>query len=118
MAQNPAVQDKLYQELSSVLHGGDYDEKLSSQLPYMKQCFKESTRISPIIPANPKRLRADITLKSGHVAPAGMDVYVGLPALNRDPEFFEEPEKLLLSVGPMKPRQRESKREIRSLTTP
>ena len=95
MAQNPDVQEKLSKELTSVFGGGDYDEKLSSKLPYMKQCFKESSRMDAVSSMTIKQLQKDLTLHSGQVVPAGMDLGLCLPILHKDPKYFEEPEKFI-----------------------
>lgn len=70
LGRNPHVQDKLYQEVLSVV---GQDEDVTSQslakLSYLKACVKESMRLNPIVAALGRILDQDIVL-SGYNVPA------------------------------------------------
>lgn len=70
LGRNPHVQDKLYQEVLSVV---GQDENVTSQslakLSYLKACVKESMRLNPIVAALGRILDQDIVL-SGYNVPA------------------------------------------------
>lgn len=70
LGRNPHVQDKLYQEVLSVV---GQDEDVTSQslakLSYLKACVKESMRLNPILSSLGRILDQDIVL-SGYNVPA------------------------------------------------
>lgn len=73
LAKNPDKQEKLRQEIRGILP--TVQSKLSPEslnnIPYMRACFKESMRISPIISGGGRSTGRDIILK-GYQIPKGV----------------------------------------------
>lgn len=91
LAENPAVQDKLYEELKTVLAGGDYDEAKSGQLPYLRMVFKELYRIAPPVPGTFRILNQAVTLHSGEVLPVDTNVILCPESIMKDTRYFDKP---------------------------
>lgn len=65
LATNQKVQDKLREEVMTLLPNADVDltpESLNS-LPYMRACLKESMRLTPIIAGNVRAAGRDLVLQ-------------------------------------------------------
>jgi len=95
LAMFPEVQEKLYRELSTVLQGADYDQSKTSQLPYMKACFKESLRMDPVSNTIQRILHDDVPLKSGHILPTGIQAYLCPAVIFRDPDYVDRPDEFI-----------------------
>ena len=65
----------------------------SKNMKYLELCIKEALRLYPILPISPRGTTKDVTLPDGRIIPEGVDVYVLLHEIHRDPEYFPEPEK-------------------------
>ncbi|KAL7464025.1 hypothetical protein ACHAXS_004367 [Conticribra weissflogii] len=98
LASNPDVQTKLAKELQSVLKGADLTtvEQIES-LPYLRACIRESHRLTPVAPIQPKKMRkdVDIVLPNGDIyrVEAGKRISLNLRAFPMDPQFVENPTK-------------------------
>lgn len=95
IASNPKVQTKLAEELSEKLNGADVTtvEQMES-LTYLKACYRESHRLTPVAPLSAKTLEQDITVVSGGKAyevSAGQRMSLNLRGLPMDPKFVEDP---------------------------
>ncbi|XP_054270349.1 cytochrome P450 4C1-like [Macrosteles quadrilineatus] len=95
LASNPEIQDKVVEEVRTVLGDSDrdptYQELLA--LKYTEQVIKETLRLYPAVPYIGRYLYEDFTLPSGHLLPAGTSLSLVLFKLHRDPKVFPEPEK-------------------------
>lgn len=91
LGRNPHVQDKLYQEVESVV-GKDADVTSQSlaKLSYLKACLKETMRLHPVISANSRILDEDIELRGYHV-PAGTFIVLENYCTARSEKYFEDP---------------------------
>lgn len=73
IAKNPDKQEILRQEIRSILP--QPDSKLSSDslshIPYLRACFKESIRLSPIVAGGIRAAGQDIVLQ-GYQIPKGV----------------------------------------------
>ncbi|KAL6044601.1 Cytochrome P450 3A4 [Balamuthia mandrillaris] len=93
LAKNPEVQDKLAEELRRELKGGDLDDpEQLRRLPYLKNVFKESTRISPATMGTVRTLEEDIQLGE-HVIPKKTRIMLLMNLLGRDANMYPEPER-------------------------
>lgn len=88
MAKNPDKQEKLHQELTSVLKesggmDGPLDVDMLRRMPYLKACFRESHRITPPSYLLTQRdLREPITI-GGYSIPAGVSLdFISYPMQN------------------------------------
>lgn len=91
LARFPEVQEKLYQDLESVLGN---DEEVTpehlTKLPYLKACLKESMRLTPSITVLARFLDEDVVL-SGYQVPAKTLVLMDLYAASRSEKYFKDP---------------------------
>jgi cytochrome P450 len=95
IASNPDIQTKLAKELKETLNGADVTtvEQMES-LTYLKQCFRESHRLTPTSPLSIKTLEEDIDVVTNDQAysiPAGQRISLNLRGLPMDPKFVENP---------------------------
>ncbi|CAH3047031.1 unnamed protein product, partial [Porites lobata] len=91
LARFPDVQEKLYQEIDSVL--GKDDDVLPSHLAklrYLKACLKESMRLNPTFPVMSRILEEDVVL-SGYNVPAKTLVVLEFYATTRSDKYFKDP---------------------------
>ncbi|GAB6020588.1 hypothetical protein CHUAL_003267 [Chamberlinius hualienensis] len=77
LARNQSVQERLYNEIKTVLP--DTNAVITpihfNNLPFLKACFKEIHRLSPVIDAFSSILRQDLVL-GGYQVPAGTNVII------------------------------------------
>jgi cytochrome P450 len=93
LAENQEVQEKLYDELMSVLGGDDYNE--SSNLTYLKCCIKEVNRIAPGVPGTIRVLNQDVTLHSGETLVKDTVVIICPAAVLQDSKYMDKPEQFI-----------------------
>lgn len=78
IARNPHVQQKLFDEIRTVLPGGDADEitvaHLQHQIPYTRAVLKELFRINPVSVGVGRTTNSDLIL-SGYNVPKGVSIY-------------------------------------------
>ncbi|CAG9791318.1 unnamed protein product [Diatraea saccharalis] len=93
MAYHPDCQEKLYNEIKSVL--GDSDRDVTDddlkRMPYLEMVFKETLRLFPIGAMLQRTVTEDIAILSGYL-PAGSSMTVSIFHLHRDPRFWDNPE--------------------------
>ncbi|XP_070577403.1 25-hydroxyvitamin D-1 alpha hydroxylase, mitochondrial-like isoform X3 [Ptychodera flava] len=95
LAWNTDVQQKLYQEISSVVpKGQEITKEHLRNLRYLKAVVRESMRLHPVAPGFSRILASDVVLCGYHV-PAETVVVVHTGLMSRDPELFEDPDKFL-----------------------
>ncbi|EDV24791.1 uncharacterized protein TRIADDRAFT_25545 [Trichoplax adhaerens] len=94
LGKNPDIQEKLYQEVSSVLKNGQFPDSQSVQkMPYLKGVIKESERLYPVLIATSRILAQDVVLSGYHV-PAETRVYMMMHLAARDESIFDEATKI------------------------
>lgn len=98
LANTPAAQQRLYQELSEAFPDGVVDPGVVSKLPYLTATVNETLRLSPIAVAVPRLLRVPAKL-AGYELPPGTIVAASVYAAHRSdawqrPDDFE-PERFL-----------------------
>ncbi|XP_030754114.1 cytochrome P450 4d2-like [Sitophilus oryzae] len=94
LAQNPTIQDKVYQEICEVI-GNDPKEEITlsqiNNLKYMDIVVKEALRIYQPVPLIERNIDADWIL-DGIKIPKNTTVAIFLYGMNRDPHVFPDPE--------------------------
>jgi cytochrome P450 len=94
LGQNPAVEQRLLEELESVL--GNRWPQLGDvpKLTYTEAVIKESMRLYPPAYAFSRRVVSDATVGGFHV-PAGTAILLSQWVIHRDPRWFAEPDQFL-----------------------
>ncbi|XP_002075257.3 probable cytochrome P450 4d14 [Drosophila willistoni] len=95
LSRNPEAQARCFQEIREVI-GDDktrpVDMKDLGQLKYLECAIKESLRLFPPVPLIGRYVAEDTEL-NGKLIPANTNVILLTYHAQRDPEFFEEPNK-------------------------
>lgn len=96
MVHNPNIQEKVQNELDSILQPGDIPSiRDRLKCPYTEGVISESQRMSPVAPViGPRRVTRD-TYIDGYFIPKGTVVLLNLYASNMDPEKWESPEVMM-----------------------
>ncbi|XP_044746952.1 probable cytochrome P450 49a1 [Coccinella septempunctata] len=94
LSQNPDKQEKLYQELKTVLPDVDSNFTVETQekIPYLKACIKETLRMYPVIIGNGRSLQSDTKIGGYHI-PKGTHVIFPHLVVSNSEEYFSEPER-------------------------
>ncbi|XP_064615692.1 cytochrome P450 3A24-like [Liolophura sinensis] len=92
LANHPDIQKKLCKEIDDVLEGKTPDYDNIQQLPYLEMCLHESMRLFPPILRLSRAAEEDICIK-GYFLPKGTGVSVPVFVLQRDPEYWPNPDK-------------------------
>ncbi|ODM94789.1 E3 ubiquitin-protein ligase BRE1B [Orchesella cincta] len=101
LATYPEHQKKIVEELDSIF-GEGFDpstfQVTMNQVKEMKHldlCLKEVLRLYPPLSMSPKRTTEDIQLDDGRVIPAGVQLFVFMYWIHRDPKYFPDPEAFI-----------------------
>ncbi|KAM7362618.1 cytochrome P450 CYP12A2-like [Cochliomyia hominivorax] len=96
LAQNPAKQEKLRQEVLKALPQKDseFNENAMKNMPYLRACIKESLRYYPLIVGNARVPVKDVVV-SGYRVPKGTQVSMVITSLTRDPNHYPRPNEYL-----------------------
>ncbi|XP_036149656.1 probable cytochrome P450 6a13 [Monomorium pharaonis] len=99
LANHPEVQEKLREEVMSVLsrYDGEITYEGLKEMTYMDQVFNETLRHIPAAVAMKKRCTEEFELKGSdgivcRVKP-GMEILIPVQALHKDPQYWNHPEK-------------------------
>eukprot|EP00002_Diphylleia_rotans_P024828 TRINITY_DN48_c0_g1_i8.p1 TRINITY_DN48_c0_g1~~TRINITY_DN48_c0_g1_i8.p1 ORF type:complete len:514 (+),score=140.06 TRINITY_DN48_c0_g1_i8:55-1596(+) len=93
LCHNPDIQEKLMQEIDQVMGERtvvEYEDIIA--LKYLKMVFDETLRFYPLVPFLARANVKDTTV-AGYDIPANSNVMIPLIALNKLPQFWDEPEK-------------------------
>ncbi len=103
LSQNPTVEDKMYEELCSVLGDGDADKGNSSynsriptiedvpKLEYTEKVFRESMRLYPPVWGIGRQAINDYKV-SKYVIPAGSVIFMSQYVMHRNPRYYSDPD--------------------------
>lgn len=95
LGQHKDVQQKVYEEIKSVVDGTG-GEPLNTadfnSMNYTDRVIKETMRLYPPVPFISRDLTDDIRLSSGHRVPKGTQCNLHIYDLHRDPEQFPNPD--------------------------
>jgi cytochrome P450 len=92
VSQHPEVEAKLLRELHEVLRGRTPTAADLPSLPYTDMVVREAMRLYPPAPGFAREPIEDVNIGGYHV-PKGSLVTVNTYALQRDPRFFDNPER-------------------------
>ena len=92
LAQHPAVEAKLHNELDHVLTGRQPTMADLPNLPYTLQVIKESMRLYPPAWILNGRLALENAELGGYTIPKGSTIFISPYVMHRLPQYFEEPE--------------------------
>lgn len=89
MAIHPIYQDRLYNELKSILPEIDMDitRQHIDQMAYTERCIRETLRLFPTGPFTGRCPDQDVQLKN-YTIPAGTNIICGLRQLMRSPKHW------------------------------
>ncbi|GBP62019.1 Probable cytochrome P450 301a1, mitochondrial [Eumeta japonica] len=85
----PEVQERLFEEISSVLQGRTLQPGDLAQMPYLKACVKEVLRMYPVVIGNGRQLTKD-TIICGYNIPKGTQVIFQHYVMGNSDEYFTE----------------------------
>ena len=91
LSQNPAIEERLYEELRGVLGGRPPEVADLQRLPYLQAVMNESLRLYP--PAYVvARMAIEPCQIGGYDIPLGATILLSPWVTHRDPRFFDDPE--------------------------
>ncbi|KAK0729565.1 cytochrome P450 [Lasiosphaeris hirsuta] len=94
LTKHPRVLGKLQAEIDTVLGNGDFlPEKIDrNRLPYLKAVVMEVLRWHAVTPIPlPREVLADVEVR-GYVIPKGTTVMTNVYTIQRDPNFYKDPD--------------------------
>ncbi|XP_012941709.1 cytochrome P450 3A24 [Aplysia californica] len=92
LAKHPDIQEKLYEEIQSVVTSQSPSHEELGQLTYMEQVINETLRLYPPAPLITRKASETRTYGSITI-PKGADVIVPIGMILTDPKHFPDPEK-------------------------
>ncbi|GFO10692.1 cytochrome p450 3a4-like [Plakobranchus ocellatus] len=91
LAENPDIQEKVFQEISEVVEHDDPSQEELSRLHYLEQVIKETLRLYPPVSSVSRQAYEDRTY--GNITiPAGAAVLIPIREIQRDPAIYPDPE--------------------------
>ncbi|XP_065167350.1 probable cytochrome P450 49a1 [Atheta coriaria] len=96
LTQNPAAQDKLYNELRAVMPTKEskVDVEVQENIPFLKACIKETLRMYPVIIGNGRSLQKDAVI-SGYNVPKGTHVIFPHLVVSNIEDYFTQPKSFM-----------------------
>ncbi len=92
LAKHPEHQQKVREEVRSVLMGRDYlDYDDLKELKYTQWCIKEAMRLYPPVPEVYRKVSEDVKLDD-YLIPKGTQFSIQIYAVHHNPEVWEDPE--------------------------
>ncbi|XP_055525078.1 cytochrome P450 4c3-like [Wyeomyia smithii] len=95
LGSTPLIQDRLFEEIDSVM-GQDRDRAPTmielNEMKFLDCCIREALRLFPSIPIIARKLTEDVLIDE-YTIPASTNAIIVLYQLHRDPEVFPNPEK-------------------------
>lgn len=90
LALHPDVQERLFQEILSVMPDKSCELTLESlsQLKFLDQCISETLRLFPSAPTIARESNQPFTLKNGVVVPPGVPLVIGLRQIHMREECW------------------------------
>ncbi|XP_023733630.1 germacrene A hydroxylase [Lactuca sativa] len=93
---SPRVLEKLQTELRQVLNGKEkIQEEDIQDLSYLNQVIKETLRLHPPIPLVMPREARETCVLAGYDIPKKTKLIINVFAINRDPEYWNDPESFI-----------------------
>jgi cytochrome P450 len=99
LAKNEAAQERLYEEITSVIDGkydGLIDYQTLSEMTYLTACISETARLYPIFIRPERVCNKDWECSArGIKIPKGVIVMIASYAANRNPELYDSPDEFI-----------------------
>ncbi|XP_067659545.1 cytochrome P450 3A29-like [Haliotis asinina] len=92
LATKPDVQDRLVEEVASVLGDKEPDYDNIHGLVYMDRVINETLRLYPVVPAVNRYVSKTTTIK-GWTFPKGAFINIPIVIMHRNPDIYPEPQK-------------------------
>lgn len=94
MAKNPDKQEILRQEIMKILpeRSSQLTKDSLNKVPYMRACFKEAIRMSPVAGGVSRSIGQDLII-NGYQVPKSTDVLMPMVLLQKCDEYFPESAK-------------------------
>lgn len=90
MAKNPDKQDKLHQEIMSVLKQNELPTSgILGNMPYLKACIKETLRLYPVLANQNREIPSDMEILGYHI-PKGSHISFMSYYISRDEKNFKQ----------------------------
>lgn len=90
LAQHPDVQQKVFDEIMTVVPTGDVQFNDCPKLEYLDRVIKETLRLFPILPLITRTVSNPITLNGGIVIPRDSQVMISALSIQRSPKYWGE----------------------------
>jgi cytochrome P450 len=94
LAQHPEAEQKLHEELDTLLQGRKPTLSDLKRLPYTEQVLQESMRLYPPVWNMGRQALTDVEI-DGYIVPKGSEVNLNIYAMHHDARWWEEPEHFL-----------------------
>jgi cytochrome P450 len=91
LSQHPEAEQRLWEEIDTVLHGEYPAVEQLPQIPYARMVIDETLRLYPSVPGLLRYTRVDTNI-CGYRIPANHQVMTNNYASHRHPEYWERPE--------------------------
>lgn len=88
---HPDIQDKVYQEISSIVSGDEISAQDVKKMVYLEMVIKETLRLFPIVPIVARYLTQNLVLYDGTMVPAGVSVISAPIAVHYDTKYWKNP---------------------------
>ncbi|XP_061722208.1 cytochrome P450 6B2-like [Cydia pomonella] len=94
LAKNKEAQARTHEEIDEYLKktDGKITYESITEMPYLMACMEETIRLYPVLGVITREVMADYTMPTGVVLGKGCRVHLPIYHLNRNPEWFEDPE--------------------------
>jgi len=94
LAQNPEVQEKLYDEIKTT--GEEITPDDVTELKYLQEVMQETLRLYSIIPQVTRVSAEEVHIKEANVTiPKGVNCLIPMFLINRDPEIWDNPAQFI-----------------------
>jgi len=91
LAQHPAIEAKLFEEIDTVLMGRKPQADDIKNLPYTGMIIKEAMRLYPPVWVLARRSN-EVSFIGDYTIPGGTTIIIPIYALHRNPNYWESPE--------------------------
>ncbi|CAL8118719.1 unnamed protein product [Orchesella dallaii] len=97
LSMNPSHQNLAVEELDQLFGSDNSANNLNitandtKNLKYLELCVKETLRLYPTAPVFPRSAPVDVQLDDGRIIPGGTDVMIMVNMINREEEYFPQP---------------------------
>ncbi|XP_014786343.1 cytochrome P450 3A8 [Octopus bimaculoides] len=92
LALHQDIQDKVHEEIQSVIGKETPDYNSIQKLTYLSQCLSETLRLYPIASSVLRKSKKQITIKDW-IIPANISINIPIYALHHSPKYWPDPEK-------------------------